>query len=435
MAPTPFVVVDDAGKFSVDPRALEILRGIKGPVAVVAVAGLYRTGKSYLLNQLLGDEPSGGGEGFNVGGTVNACTKGIWIWGTPKVLEDGVSVIFLDTEGLGSTSRSQTHDCRVFSLALLLCSYFIYNSRGVIDGNAIDELSLVINLTKNIHVQSGNDKGEDNGSDFHAFFPTFLWVVRDFALKLNENGREITSRQYLENALKPQANPGFNEETTSKNHIRMLLTNFFRDRDCATLVRPVTDEETLRDLSSQPMETLRPEFVDGLRQIRSRLYTALGPKTLYGKALNGAMLATLAETYVDALNSGGVPVISTAWDRLVQMQTREAMQKGFDVYKDQMGAKVQRMESTAGGTTEAVNRPTTEACDAVRDTTDALVMPLEEEVLHQIHLECEAAAYKVLEQDGMSQDDVPDSSGTEVSKGKEQLRGLMEEQYTLIKVS
>jgi hypothetical protein len=380
MAPTPFVVVDDAGKFSVDPQALELLRGINGPVAVVAVAGLYRTGKSYLLNQLLADEKSdGSGGGFNVGGTVNACTKGIWIWGAPKVLADGTSVVFLDTEGLGSTSRSQTHDCRVFSLALLLCSYFIYNSRGVIDGNAIDELSLVINLTKNIHVQSGNDNGEDSGSDFHAFFPTFLWVVRDFALKLNENGREITSRQYLENALKPQANPGFNEETTSKNHIRMLLTNFFRDRDCATLVRPVTDEETLRDLSSQPMDTLRPEFVDGLQQIRSRLYTALGPKTLYGKALNGTMLATLAETYVEALNSGGVPVISTAWDRLVQLQTREAMQKGFEIYKEQMGARIQRMDSAAG------------AGDA-----DILAMPLEEDVLHQVHTECAAAAYKVV---------------------------------------
>ena len=108
---TPFVTVDDAtGRFAVHEPALALLREIKGPVAVVAVAGLYRTGKSYLLNQLL-DQPAS--EGFTVGGTVNACTKGIWIWGTPKVLADGVSVVFLDTEGLGSTSRSQTHDCRV----------------------------------------------------------------------------------------------------------------------------------------------------------------------------------------------------------------------------------------------------------------------------------------------------------------------------------
>ena len=33
-------------------------------------------------------------------------------------------------------------------------------------------------------------------------FPTFLWVVRDFALRLEDlHGNEITSKKYLENAL------------------------------------------------------------------------------------------------------------------------------------------------------------------------------------------------------------------------------------------
>jgi hypothetical protein len=45
-------------------------------VAVVSIAGLYRTGKSYILNKIIGREG-----GFTVGPTVKACTKGIWIWG------------------------------------------------------------------------------------------------------------------------------------------------------------------------------------------------------------------------------------------------------------------------------------------------------------------------------------------------------------------
>ena len=33
-------------------------------------------------------------------------------------------------------------------------------------------------------------------------FPTFLWVVRDFALRLEDlHANEITSKKYLENAL------------------------------------------------------------------------------------------------------------------------------------------------------------------------------------------------------------------------------------------
>ena len=45
-------------------------------VAVVAIAGAYRSGKSFLVNSLCGK-----GAGFAVGSTVKACTKGIWLWG------------------------------------------------------------------------------------------------------------------------------------------------------------------------------------------------------------------------------------------------------------------------------------------------------------------------------------------------------------------
>ena len=44
------------------------------------------------------------------------------------------------------------------------------------------------------------------------------------------------------------------------------------------------------------------------------------------------MLATLAKTYADALNAGGVPTISTAWDRVLQSQAAEAVSKCLEDY-------------------------------------------------------------------------------------------------------
>ena len=55
---------------------------------------------------------------------------------------------------MGSTSRTQTEDSQIFSLALLFSSLFVWNSRGVIDGNALEDFALVVNLTKHIHVRS-----------------------------------------------------------------------------------------------------------------------------------------------------------------------------------------------------------------------------------------------------------------------------------------
>lgn len=47
-------------------------------VGVVAVSGRARQGKSFILNQLLGQT-----SGFTVGPTHRPCTKGLWMWSAP----------------------------------------------------------------------------------------------------------------------------------------------------------------------------------------------------------------------------------------------------------------------------------------------------------------------------------------------------------------
>ncbi|KAF0719722.1 Aste57867_844 [Aphanomyces stellatus] len=338
-APVQLIRVDPDGSFHVDDAAVKKLESIKGKIAVVAVAGLYRTGKSFLLNLLVSKQTATSTanmtQGFAVGGTINACTKGIWMWGEPFVLDDGTSVIFLDTEGIGSVDREQTHDTRLFALALLLGSYFVYNSRGVIDGNAIEDLSLVVNLSKHIQTTS---QSQSNPSALHEYFPSFLWVVRDFTLQLQDQGKEITSKQYLENALKPQG--GFNADVAGRDQIRMLLSDFFRDRDCVTLVRPVEDEAQLRNLPNIPYGELREEFRSKFDAMKKRLFEKAQPKSLFGKALNGAMFTNLAKSYVEALNSGKAPVISSAWTRVVQAQCEDAVDDAVDQFKKDMHARV-----------------------------------------------------------------------------------------------
>ena len=52
-------------------EAVNFLKNVPAPIGEITVAGLYRTGKSYLLNRMLLNKSSG----FGVGPTVNACTK------------------------------------------------------------------------------------------------------------------------------------------------------------------------------------------------------------------------------------------------------------------------------------------------------------------------------------------------------------------------
>jgi hypothetical protein len=227
----PMISVDpNTGKYVFEEEAIEFLRSVPGPIGVISVAGLYRTGKSYLLNRMLLNRSNG----FGVGPTVNPCTKGLWCWGTPIKGQSGdgepMNIIVIDTEGIGALDEDQTHDTTILTWAILASSCFIYNSVGSIDETAIQSLSLVVNLTKHIHLKTQSKSEEETDPDeFSNFFPSFFWVVRDFALQLIDSGGDaINSREYLEKALAPQK--GFTDDVEEKNRIRRLLTTFFKER-------------------------------------------------------------------------------------------------------------------------------------------------------------------------------------------------------------
>ena len=413
----PFITVDEEDKFHLNPEAVRYLKSLQqSRVAIVAIAGVYRSGKSYLLNQLMNRNGSSGQ--FVVGPTVKATTKGIWIWGRAMEVEGGnMTVLFMDTEGLGSTVRSESYDARIFALALLLSSYFVYNSVGTIDGSAIAKLSYVAQLTKHIKVRAAS-KGEDSGTEFNQHFPSFLWVVRDFAVKLeSRDGRKISAREYLEEALR--AEDGVSEAVEAKNAVRAMLRSFFPERDCVTLVRPMTNEKDLAALGTLPPESLRPEFRAQIEALRRRVFSSLRPKQLYGEALTGGALAALAEAYVNAINAGGTPTISTAWDRVVESQCSDAVEGGLSLYRGRMrelllAANNSGSGSTSGSTAaEGLATPRSTASSAATGLTSGgggagaigshsskigsgAVLPpgviVEDEDLHSAHAEASAAA-------------------------------------------
>ena len=67
----------------------------------------------------------------------------------------------LDSEGIGALDEDNNHDVKIFSLAILLSSCFIYNSVGSIDENAISNLGLVVNLSKHIQIKSKEDEVDE----------------------------------------------------------------------------------------------------------------------------------------------------------------------------------------------------------------------------------------------------------------------------------
>jgi hypothetical protein len=130
----------------------------------------------------------------------------LWIWGRPITgfTQEGesISVLVVDSEGLGALNQDDNHDVRIFSLAVLISSCFVYNSVGSIDEQALQNISLVLNLTKHIQLKASGIQDEVDPEELSKYFPSFMWVVRDFALKLvNKNEEKISPKEYLERAL------------------------------------------------------------------------------------------------------------------------------------------------------------------------------------------------------------------------------------------
>jgi len=58
------------------------------------------------------------------------------------------------------------------------------------------------------------------------YLPSFLWVVRDFALQLvDEEGTPLSSQEYLERALTEKG-----PSDDPKNQVRRALKRYFKER-------------------------------------------------------------------------------------------------------------------------------------------------------------------------------------------------------------
>jgi hypothetical protein len=148
-------------------------------LAIISIAGMYRTGKSYLVNRLI--RPKQGG--FKIGGTTQSVTKGLNVWGKPILAEDESGrefyYIVIDSEGLGSFEQEIKYDLKLMMILFLISSTVVYNSLGAIDELALDQMRVILNLKKCLkQPQPETEKIK------------LVWVLRDFALQLaDKNGQ------------------------------------------------------------------------------------------------------------------------------------------------------------------------------------------------------------------------------------------------------
>ncbi|XP_019353188.2 guanylate-binding protein 1 isoform X2 [Alligator mississippiensis] len=337
--PAPICLIENspAGGLQVNREALAQLQAGSQPVVVVAIVGLYRTGKSYLMNQLASRRT-----GFSLGSTIQSHTKGIWMWCVPHPRRPGHTLVLLDTEGLGDVEKGDAkNDTWIFALAVLLSSTLVYNSLGMIDQRAMEQLHYVTELTEHIQakaVPGASPAAGEDGAQFVRFFPAFVWAVRDFTLQLRLDGRDITADEYLEHALRLK--PGSGQVAQTYNLPRLCLRHFFPTRKCFVFEQPA-HREYLHRLEELHDDQLNPGFREQVARFCAHIWATAQTKALPGgHVVTGKLLGDLVVTYVDAVRSGAVPCLESAVLVLAQVENSAAVEAAMACYSAALGPEL-----------------------------------------------------------------------------------------------
>lgn len=310
--------IADHTKLELNDDGLSVLRNIKGLVAPIVVIGPYRSGKSFMLNQLLG---VGCDEGFGVGHTRNTQTKGVWMWGEPKAVQsptgEKINILLFDTEGFESTGKADSYDDRIFALSTLISSVLIYNLPESIRESDVEKLSFAGELAKAFYTSNSkrNNDSEDGGANHDTPIRpgSMIWLIqRDFL-------QGATLKKTLQQALKQVPNPHKDPAITQLNRIRQGLAAITGNSTAMGLPQPHLDRTRLCEI---PDEELDPGYLQKREELKAFTMESATPKVVKGHALDGPGLADLISQVVTALNDRDIPTAGS----LVEYFNRELVE-------------------------------------------------------------------------------------------------------------
>ncbi|WOG83641.1 hypothetical protein DCAR_0102818 [Daucus carota subsp. sativus] len=312
------IVEPDSGhtKLRLARAGLEAIERITTPVAAVAVIGPYRSGKSFLLNQLLSLSCD---EGFGVGHMRDTKTKGIWVWGIPiELVINGVktSVFYLDTEGFESIGKSNVYDDRIFALSTVLSSVLVYNLPEMIREADISRLSFAVELAEEFY---GRVKGQDI-----AFEPAnLLWLIqRDFL-----QGKSVN--EMVEEALKHVPNSDGDKNIDKVNQIRDSLAIMGGNSTAFSLPQPHLQRTKLCEMNDHELD---PDYIMKREQLKELVASIIRPKIVQAKPLNGKDFVLFLEQILEALNEGEIPSAGS----LVEVFNKDILERSLKLYNNGM---------------------------------------------------------------------------------------------------
>jgi hypothetical protein len=291
------------------------------PISVISVVGPYHSGKSFLLNSLIGDTGV-----FQIGRRTNPETMGIWLCRTDFKAQDGSEVWLMDSEGFFGPSVGETYDAKIFTIATLLGAHLVYNSVKIIDQQAVNLLEMLARRAQLFRTRSSAEISDSELPEFLSVrsFPPLTWVVEDFVQELpqeyrNNGGATAWLKSYLST---------INSTNDGDDHQVHFLSKLYSDLRVHTLFLPATGRNELQDLSTVQWDALTPEFREEVEELRRSLLQTLVARRFEGASMTGKTLERALRFIVQSLQRGmfhDLPSLWTTWStQVAEMSLNDA---------------------------------------------------------------------------------------------------------------
>jgi hypothetical protein len=325
-------------------------------IAVFVLGGPQRKGKStFMTHGVLGMwGPSAAQDGFQCGHSIDAVTVGMNMWsefldGVDQKTGEAIKIMVVDTEGIGSGAKHAgvNYDSNLLCLGKMMSSVFALNYHGSIESAAFQYLKTnVVDQCKRLRdgaalteepsavvaaaattdvvvasLAAAPAAASDKGLNFDA--PLFVWLARDWRLKLESKGKPCSPNEYFEHALR--------NEPAAKS----AMDEIFPNREFFTVPPPKQREDQGEAIVGFERKECNPLYVARCDEMVQRVRRQSPVKTdPAGKPMSGMVLAAWIRRYVQAINSGVLPNMEDSYSAMSNIACMSARMSAIAQWKE-----------------------------------------------------------------------------------------------------
>ncbi|EAR92177.2 amine-terminal domain guanylate-binding protein (macronuclear) [Tetrahymena thermophila SB210] len=323
--PVKFFQSNQYLEYEISDEAIEVISNCSGHVTFVSITGLKKTGKTFLMNQII--EASN-----NPNYQKLRQEEGVIIWSQPLYNTLNSSWIFFIDTCLDLERRDQLE---LYYITMLISSASINNTVGQLKEESLLCFNPLLKIRDIIKMEN-----EHEVSTAINFFPSMILTLRDFSF--NQLKQQSSQLKYFDDFLFDEIT--YLKATKEQKKTRQRILKYFKSRKLIAVNYPVDDQQMISQLENLEQEQLNEEFVRDLYFLRKTLLSSTNVKEYNGVFFNATMFLSFINSFLEDIKDKKKLDIQKAFSVLLDNEFIHEYNQCVELYFQILGEQFQDIE-------------------------------------------------------------------------------------------